>query len=109
MNIIERKPVKTPIFKIGGGNSNRTQKVHGQNPVKFPTLQIWKEMRFVEHPLQQELRERNVYYDAGKEWFDFSDVWRSEEDDSSLIHFIESTFLKLIRSSDSQQEYSAED
>lgn len=95
MNIFDGKPTPAPYYKIGKGNLQRAYKVHGQNPMKFPVIEVWRGIGFLETAVHDKIRDRRLELGGGKEWFNFSDV--ANED---IRSHIEGLIIKALRTND---------
>jgi hypothetical protein len=95
MNIIDGKPTPAPYYKIGKGNLQRALKVHGQNPVKFPVIEVWRGIGFIENAVHEQIEDRRLHLGGGREWFNFSDV-----PNEVIRSHVEGLIIKALRTND---------
>ena len=91
VNIMDGKAVPAPYYKIGRGHDGREAQVHGQNPVKFPIVNVWTRLGVIETLIHHELHDYRINMGGGVEWFDLSHV------DDDVSSFIEKMFSTLTR------------
>lgn len=98
VNIVDGKVVPTPYYKIGRGKDGRETQVHGQNPVKFPIVNVWIRLGVLETLIHNELNEYRMNMGGGVEWFNLSHV-------DDVTSFIENMFSTLTRQVSEGAEY----